>query len=97
MTGEANGSPTLGELGRRIDGLGHDLNNLGSKVERYASIAVEAQLGEIQRRLRDLEDTLRAGSTQRSSATWQALFLVLGILGTAAISVVLALTFGRGK
>lgn len=88
---EGNGAPTLGEVGRRIDDLSRRVGLLDSKIERYADMAVGARLGEIDRRLSDIERIMSTGANQRSSATWQALFLILGMLASVASGVGIAM------
>lgn len=80
VTGEGNGAPTLGEVGRRLDDLSMRVSNLDGKIERYADMAVGARLNDIDRRLSAIERVITTGANQRSSATWQALFLVLGMI-----------------
>lgn len=87
---EGNGSPTLGELGRRIDDLTHRVGLLDSKLDRYADMSVSVRLNDIDRRLDAIERVMTTGANQRSSATWQALFLVLGIIASVAAGVVLS-------
>ena len=92
---DGNG-PTMGEVGRRLDHMDARFSLLDSKIERYANLAVDARLGEFDRRLGTVEATQRMGATQRSSATWQILFVGLGLLGTMAVGVIMALVFGGG-
>jgi len=97
MVSEGNGTPTLGELGRNIDSLRADVRAIDAKVDRYANLAVDQRLGDVDRRLTSIERVMTTGATQRSSATWQGLFLVLGVLGSLAVGVLMAVLFGAGR
>lgn len=86
---EGNGAPTPGELGRNIDLLRADVSALRGELRDLAR-----DLADVPSTVRRHEIVLTTRATQRSSATWQALFLVLGFLGSIAVGVVLALSFG---
>jgi hypothetical protein len=87
---EGNGGPTLGEVSRRINELSQRVGQLDSKIERYADMAVGARLSDIDRRLEVIERTMTTGANQRSSATWQALFLVLSMIASMAGGIALS-------
>ncbi len=93
---ETNGAPTVGELTRRLDSVDRLLTQIDAKMERYASVAVETRLNDIDRRIGTIERTQTSGQTTRTNATWQALFLVLGVLGSMAVGVGVALLIGGG-
>ena len=78
---EGNGSPTSYELGRRLDDLKEDIRALRQEVRLLADIPS---------RMATLERKADTGANQRSAATWQALFLVLGILGGVASGILIS-------
>ncbi len=77
----------MGELGRNIDALSRQVDKLDAKVDALADLPS---------RVKSIERKMDTGATQRSSATWQALFLVLGVLGSMAVGVVMAVLFASG-
>jgi tetrahydromethanopterin S-methyltransferase subunit G len=80
---EGVSGPTLGELSRRID-------DLSRRVSQLLDMAVGARLNEIDRRLDSIERIMTTGANQRSSATWQALFLVLGMIASMVGGIALS-------
>ncbi|MCA1571945.1 MAG: hypothetical protein LC798_16865 [Chloroflexi bacterium] len=77
-------------MGRRIDVLARRVELVDGKIDRFGDMAVGARLGDIDRRLDAIERVMTTGANQRSSATWQALFLVLGMIASMAGGIALS-------